>query len=135
MDTSEVTMAEMFHAAGYATGIFGKWHLGDDYPMRPMDQGFDESLVFKGGMICEPLDLPNSYFDTRLYRNGKPVKGEGYCTDVFTDATIGFIEANRGQPFFAYLPFNAPHGPLDVDPKYSEPFSAMGLDENVSKLY
>jgi arylsulfatase A-like enzyme len=135
MDTSEVTMAEMLRTAGYTTGIFGKWHLGDNYPMRPVDQGFDESLVFKGGMVSEPPDLPNSYFDTRLYRNGKPGKGEGYCSDVFTDETIRFIEANRERPFFAYLPFNVPHGPLVVDPKYSKPFDAMGLDENVSKLY
>ena len=135
MATEKVTIAEMFHAGGYATGIFGKWHLGDDYPLRPMDQGFEESLVFKGGGIGSVPDLPNSYFDTRLYENGKPVEGEGYCTEVFTDATIRFIETNRKRPFFAYLPYNAPHGPLVVDKKYSEPFRAMGLDEKVADLY
>ena len=124
MHTDEVTAAEMFRTAGYTTGIFGKWHLGDAYPMRPMDQGFDESLVSKSGGIGWPPDLPNSYFDSRLWQNGKPLKGEGYCTDVFTDATIRFIAKNRSRPFFAYLPSNPPHGPLVVDKKYSEPFSA-----------
>ena len=116
MFSDEVTLAEMFTAAGYRTGIFGKWHLGDNYPMRAIDQGFQESLVHKGGGIAQPSDPPggDSYFDATLYRNGKAIKSKGYCTDVFTDAAIDFIKQKRSRPFFAWLAYNAPHTPLQV---------------------
>ncbi len=116
MDPDEVTLAEMLGKAGYRTGIFGKWHLGDNYPMRPIDQGFDEALVLRGGGIGQPSDPPGgeSYFDPVLQHNGRQVKTEGYCSDVFTTAAMDFIEKTCDQPFFVYLPFNAPHTPLQV---------------------
>ena len=135
MHGEEVTIAERLKRLGYTSGIFGKWHLGDTYPMRPQDQGFDEVLVHKSGGIDQTPDKPNSYFDPILWHNGRRVKSRGYCTDVFTDAAIEFIEANRAKPFFVYLPTNAPHTPLYVAQEYSDPYVEMGLDETTAKVY
>jgi len=120
MHPDETTLAEIFRANGYRTGIFGKWHLGDNFPMRPMDQGFEESLVHKGGGIAQPSDPPggDSYFDATLYRKGKAEKSKGYCTDVFTDAAIDFLKKNRRRPFLMWLAYNAPHTPLQLPEKY-----------------
>ena len=97
----ETTMADVFKANGYKTGMFGKWHLGDNYPFRPHDRGFDESLMHHGGGIIQGLDhWGNDYFDDTYYRNGEPEKFEGYCTDVWFTEAMKFIEGNKDQPFF-----------------------------------
>jgi arylsulfatase A-like enzyme len=129
MHADEVTLAEILAAAGYRTGIFGKWHLGDNYPLRAMDQGFDESLVLNGGGIGQPSDPVGgeSYFDPLLRRNGVWVKTNGYVSDVITDAALKFIGENRDRPFFAYLAFNAPHTPLEVPERYYAKYKQMGL--------
>jgi len=113
------TLAEYLAGAGYRTGLFGKWHLGDNYPLRPEDRGFQETLWSQGGGLAQPSDPPQvewkaAYFDPVLKQNGKEVKTKGYCTDVFTDGAVKFITANGKKPFFAYVAFNAPHGPYQV---------------------
>ncbi|MGQ1784561.1 MULTISPECIES: arylsulfatase [unclassified Saccharicrinis] len=124
MATSEITLAEVLKDAGYKTGMIGKWHLGDNYPFRPEDQGFGYTLRHLSGGIGQWGDWPNhlkfnkSYFSPTLWSNGKIVEREGYCSDVFTNAAIDFVEENKEEPFFLYLAFNAPHDPLQVPQEY-----------------
>ncbi|HQT22707.1 MAG: arylsulfatase [Sphingobacteriales bacterium 17-39-43] len=124
MASSEVTIAELLKRANYKTGIFGKWHLGDNYPSRPSDQGFDESLIHLSGGMGQVGDITtyfkrdSSYFDPVLWHNNKREAYQGYCSDIFTDQAINFISKNSESPFFCYLSFNAPHTPLQVPEKY-----------------
>jgi len=128
MFENETTLAEIMRQAGYQTGIFGKWHLGDNYPMRPQDQGFQDVLVHMGGGIGQPADPPgNTYFDPIVNKDGKQVKSKGYCTDVFTDGALDFFYENRRKPFFAYIAYNAPHTPLQVPEEYHKLYKDRDL--------
>ena len=131
----EVTIAEVLKGAGYRTGIFGKWHLGDNYPMRPQDQGFEEALVHRSGGIGQTPDTDANYFEPVLWRNGQRVDAKGYCTDLFFDAALDFVREKDKRSFFVYLATNVPHGPLEVSVDYSQSFEANGTDSNVAKIY
>lgn len=121
--SDELTMADMFKANGYRTAIFGKWHLGDNYPYRPGDRGFETSLIHGGGVVGEAPDYwGNDYYDDTYLRKGKEEKNRGYCTDVWFREAAKFVKTGGGQPFFLYIPTNAPHNPFNVPAKYTEAY-------------
>jgi arylsulfatase A-like enzyme len=137
MHNDEITLPEVLRNNGYATALFGKWHLGDCYPMRPMEQGFDHALYHRGGGMVQPGDPPDSsYMNPILQLNGQQQpRAQGYCTDVFTDAALSFIQTNKDKPFFAWLAFNAPHTPLEVPDEWVKQYLAQGLDPTTVKIY
>lgn len=115
----EKTLAQIFAKNGYTTGMFGKWHLGDNYPFRPEDRGFHEVVRHGGGGVTQGPDYwANNYFDDTYWHNGEPREFEGYVTDVFFTESLKFIQANQEKPFFAYIATNAPHGPFHVPEEY-----------------
>lgn len=118
---NEVTLGQMLKDAGYATGMFGKWHLGDNFPYRPEDRGFTEVYRHGGGGVGQTPDLwDNAYFDGSYFHNGEVVPAEGFCTDVFFAEAKRFIRqcVTKKHPFIAYIAPNAPHGPLHAPQKY-----------------
>ncbi|MCH6257716.1 arylsulfatase [Puniceicoccaceae bacterium K14] len=119
----EVTMADVFAENGYATALFGKWHLGDCYPFRPEDRGFQHTVYHSAGGIGQSPDYwDNDYFDDTYYVNGELQRFEGYCTDVWFEEGMKFIKENKDKPFLAYISPNAPHGPAYCPLEYVEPY-------------
>jgi arylsulfatase A-like enzyme len=132
----QVTMADVFKANGYATGMFGKWHLGDNYPLRPEHRGFDTVTAHGGGGVGQTPDyFGNDYFDDTYFVNGKPTKFEGYCTDIWFSEATKFIEKNKAKPFFCYIATNAPHGPYLVAESYKQPYKEKGVGEPMASFY
>jgi arylsulfatase A-like enzyme len=154
----ETTMADIFGQNGYATGLFGKWHLGDCYPFRPEDRGFQHCIYHQAGGVGQAPDYwGNDYFDDTYVVNGKLQRFEGYCTDVWFDEAIQWIgtliektrnsELGTSQPFFAYIAPNAPHKPLFCPLEYSDPYEnnpqvsypefygmISNIDDNLARL-
>ncbi len=132
-----VTIAQVLKSAGYSTGIFGKWHLGDEPERWPDKRGFDEMFIHGAGGIGQTYpgscgDAPNnSYFNPAILHNGRFVKTKGYCTDVFFRQALGWIQqqGKRGQPFFAYITPNAPHAPLVCPEEYRKPYLGKVPDD------
>ncbi|NQV24250.1 MAG: arylsulfatase [Rhodopirellula sp.] len=127
---NEVTLGQIFKDAGYSTGMFGKWHLGDNYPFRPEDRGFDEVMRHGGGGVGQTPDFwDNAYFDGSYFHNSKPEAAKGFCTDVWFDSAKKFIKSQKaaGKPFLAYVATNAPHGPMHAPPEYSKPYEHLGV--------
>lgn len=128
MRSEETTIAELLRDAGWHTGLFGKWHNGENYPFTPNGQGFEEALGFNLGHW-------NNYFDPRLRHNAEWVTEKGWISDILTDAALGFIDRNRGQPWFCYLAYNAPHSPFQCPDKEFAKYKAMGLDDTTASVY
>ncbi len=130
MHSDEVTVADVLKDNGYATGIFGKWHLGDSIPMRPQDRGFEDTLQW--------VDSIGSRFDPEMELNGKIERMEGFIDDICTDVAIDFIEKNADRPFFAYVPFFMPHDHKkpQVPQKYIDMYEdAVGLKQGDKEVY
>lgn len=123
------TIADLFGANGYETGIFGKWHLGENYPFRPQDRGFREVLVHGGGGVgSNPGYWGNDYFDDTFVHNGEFEKYNGYCNTVWFTEAVEYIRKNRDKPFFCYVSTNVPHAPLRVDQEYVDPYKDQVSD-------
>jgi len=136
LDSEEETMAEVFANNGYATGMFGKWHLGDIYPLRPQDQGFQETLYHGGGGVGQTPDYwDNDYQDDTYFRNGVAEKQSGYCTEVWFQEGLKFIKEAREKPFFCYLSTNAPHGPYNVAESYRARYDSLDIPETTKRFY
>ncbi len=142
MALGTTTIAEVLREAGYRTGIFGKWHLGDDEPYQPENRGFEETFIHGAGGIGQSYagsqsDAPgNSYFDPVIKHNGSFVQTRGFCTDVFFQQALGWVKdcAEKQQPFFAFIPTNAPHSPFVVEEKYLEMYASLG-DQKTAAFY
>ncbi len=133
---NEVTMGDVFSAAGYETGMFGKWHLGDNYPYRPEDRGFTEVMRHGGGGVGQTPDhWDNAYFDGSYWHNKQVTPVKGFCTDVFFDYAKDFIRRSHEdkKPFLAYIATNAPHGPMHAPEEYSAPYAHLGT--NLANFY
>jgi arylsulfatase A-like enzyme/lysophospholipase L1-like esterase len=148
MSVDTVTLPQTLKTAGYATGIFGKWHLGDEAEYQPNRRGFDEVFIHGGGGIGQTYpgscgDAPNNkYFDPAILHNGKFEKTKGYCTDVFFAEAQRWIEsrvkAGQGatrEPFFCYIATNAPHGPLDARPEDEARYTGKVPSADVAKFF
>ncbi|NQT88445.1 sulfatase-like hydrolase/transferase, partial [bacterium] len=114
-NTDEKTIADAFKAAGYATGAFGKWHSGSQYPYHPMARGFDEYYGFTSGHWGQ-------YFEPILDHNGKLVRGKGFIIDDLTDHALDFIDKHKAKPFFCYVPYNTPHSPFQIPDAFWQRF-------------
>ncbi len=128
MRASEVTLAEVLQQAGYRTACIGKWHNGEQFPLTPQGQGFDESFGFNNGHW-------NAYFNPVLLRNSQPEQTSGYVSDTLTDEAIRFVTSNKSRPFFCYLSFNAPHSPFQVPDRYFDKYQNLGFDSTVAAFY
>ena len=127
MAPEAVTLGELLQPLGYKTGLFGKWHLGEYYPMTPAAQGFDEFIGFRTGHHAD-------YYDPILEHNGKDQAYQGYITDLLTEEAFTFMEKAE-SPFFCYLSLNAPHTPLQIDSSYYISFLEKGLNERTARVY
>ena len=147
---NEWTLANALSENGYETGIFGKWHLGDEYPYRPQDRGFKKTICHGGGGISQQPDWwGNDYFDDTYYVDGIPKEFKGYCTDVFFEEAMKFIVENKENPFFCFVSTNAPHSPFNIGKKYRDLYKnkthdskyarflgmITNIDENFGKIY
>lgn len=144
------TMPEIFAASGYATGLFGKWHLGDTYPHRPVDRGFQRAVWHKGWGFASEIEYDNDYYYTRYLDQDIVRFSDRFCTDLWFDAAMEWMgeQADAGKPFFTYLALNTPHSPFNSLAKHYQAYGAQvedpllahffgliaSIDENVARL-
>ena len=146
MALSTTTFVKLLARSGYETGIFGKWHLGDEDAYQPYNRGFTETFIHGAGGIGQsfpgscadfPPNRENRYFDNTILHNDTIKSTKGFCTDVFFQAALGWInkQLQANKPFFAYIPPNAPHGPMIAPEKYAKRFLDLGYDQNTAGRY
>lgn len=143
MTLTATTLPQVLKTKGYRSGIFGKWHLGDEDAYQPGRRGFDEVFIHGAGGIgqaydCSCADVPgNKYFNPVVRHNGKFVQTDGFCTDVFFSAAMGWIRSMKesGTPFFVYLTPNAPHGPYFAPEKNAKRFTDLGFSADTAGFY
>lgn len=143
MSPKAFTLAQLLKSTGYATGIFGKWHLGDEEAYLPSARGFDEVFIHGAGGIGQTYpgscgDAPgNTYFDPAIWHNDRFERTKGFCTDVFFEQALQWIDAKRSdkEPFFCYLTPNAPHSPYDAPAQDAQPLLDQGLSKEVAGYY
>ena len=143
MTLNATILPQVLKTAGYTSGIFGKWHLGDEKDYQPDQRGFDEVFIHGAGGIgqaynCSCADAPkNNYFDPVIRHNGSFVKTKGYCTDLFFTAAMGWIKEakDKDAPFFAYITTNAPHGPFIAPPTNTKRFTDLGFQAKTAGFY
>ncbi|MCA9188709.1 MAG: arylsulfatase [Pirellulaceae bacterium] len=146
MALATTTLPQLLQNTGYATGIFGKWHLGDEDAYQPYNRGFSEVFIHGAGGIGQaypgscadfPPNRENKYFDIVALHNDTIVQTSGFCTDVFFQAALGWIKQchDADQPFFAYLPTNAPHGPMIAPKRSAQRFLDLGYDNATAGRY
>lgn len=128
MNLDETTIAEVFKKAGYKTAAFGKWHNGMQYPYHPNARGFDEFYGFCSGHWGD-------YFSPQMEHNGKIIHGEGYITDDLTEKAMRFIETNKNNSFFVYIPYNAPHAPMQVPDLWWDKFKYKEFSMHPDERY
>ncbi len=128
MRSEEVTIAEALRAEGYHTGIFGKWHNGENYPCNPQGQGFETVFGYTRGHW-------NNYFDSPVKKNGKPTIAKGFIVDATTDEVTQFIDESKDKPFLAWVAYTTPHTPFQVPDEYFDKYKAKGLPDNVACIY
>ncbi len=128
MNPRETTLADVLKKNGYSTGCFGKWHNGAWYQQHPNRRGFDEYVGFMVGHL-------GYYFDAIYKHNDEDIRSDGYSTDFFTRQALAFIEKNKEEPFFCYVPYNVPHSPFQVPEKYFNKYKAKGLDNELASVY
>ena len=139
LSPDEYTLAELFRDHGYRTGLFGKWHLGDNAPLRPRDQGFEHAVWSPGGAVDQGANwLGTDCFGDTYRVNDRWQAFEGYHTDVWFAQAMAFIEAGQqagGNPFFVYLPATAAHDPWNVAEKYARPYREAGVPPEIARFY
>ncbi len=148
MALSTTTFPQLLQKSGYQTGIFGKWHLGDEEAYQPGSRGFSEVFIHGAGGIGQSYpsscaDYPPNrekegrYFDNVIRHNDTLVQTKGFCTDVFFQAALGWTKKQHESdtPFFTYITLNAPHGPMLAPDKYKKRFKEMGWGANTQGRY
>lgn len=132
----EITMANVFNDNGYKTAMFGKWHLGTNYPLRPMDRGFQETVYFQGGSINQINDVwDNDRMNDSYLHNGVPQKYEGYCADVFFGEAMKYIGEHKDDPFFIYIPTSAGHMPFNTVKEWDDYYLERGLVKTHAQFF
>lgn len=146
MALSTTTFPELLHDSGYETGIFGKWHLGDEDAFQPYNRGFSHVFIHGAGGIGQsyegscadfPPNRTDKYFDCVILENDTIVQTEGFCTDVFFEAALGWTkkQLDADRPFFTYISTNAPHGPMIAPEESRKRFEDLGYDGNTAGRY